>query len=1209
MVRKMKSMDGNNAAAHVSYAFSEVAAIYPITPSSPMADFVDQWSANGLKNIFGTKVKVVEMQSEAGAAGAVHGSLGAGALTTTYTASQGLLLMIPNMYKIAAEQLPCVFHVSARTVSTQALNIFGDHSDVMACRQTGFAMLCEGNVQEVMDLSPVAHLAALEGKVPFINFFDGFRTSHEIQKIAVWDYEDLKDMCDMDAVAEFRKHALNPEHPHMRGSHENGDIFFQHREACNSYYTALPAVVEKYMDKINAKLGTDYKLFNYYGAADADRVIVAMGSICDVAEEVIDYLNAHGEKVGLVKVRLFRPFAAEKLIEALPASVQKIAVLDRTKEPGSQGEPLYQDVVTALANAGRNDIKVIGGRYGLGSKDTPPASVFAVYNELKKDEMKRQFTIGIVDDVTNLSLPEDKNCPNTAAPGTIECKFWGLGGDGTVGANKNSIKIIGDHTDKYVQAYFQYDSKKTGGVTISHLRFGDHPIRSPYYINKADFVACHNPSYVTKGFKMVQDVKPGGVYMINCQWDFDELNHHMDAASKRYIAQNNIQLYTIDAIDLAIEIGMGKRNNTILQSAFFSLAKVMPEEEAITYMKEKAKASYLKKGQDIVDMNYKAIDLGATAYKKIDVPADWANAVDTKPAKELKGKPELVKMVKDILEPVGKMDGDSLPVSAFVDHVDGQFELGAAAYEKRGVAVSVPTWDAEKCIQCNQCAYVCPHATIRPFALTADEAAKAPEAAKIVDVKAGKGKGTYQFTMAISPLDCMGCGVCIGACPVNALSMVAQEGELPQQDVFDYCVAEVSEKKDMQDNTVKGSQFKQPMLEFSGSCAGCAETSYARLVTQLFGDHMYISNATGCSSIWGGPAATSPYCTNKAGHGPAWCNSLFEDNAEHGLGMFTGQNKIREDLADETRQLIAVEWARPELKAAAQAWLDTMNDGTANAEPAKAYVKALEESICTVEELAAMPQLAAHAAELKAKGALLCDCAACTLAADILSKKEYLAKKSMWIFGGDGWAYDIGFGGVDHVLASGKDVNVFVFDTEVYSNTGGQASKSSNIGQVAQFAAAGKETKKKSLAEIAMSYGYVYVAQVAMGANPAQTLKAIQEAEAYHGPSLIIGYAPCEMHSIKGGMTNCQAEMKKAVECGYWNLFRFNPAAETDKFIVDSKEPKEEGYRAFLMNEARYSRLTREFPDRAETLFKRNEEVAMDRYQHLLKLKAMYDEK
>ena len=1205
MVRKMKSMDGNNAAAHVSYAFSEVAAIYPITPSSPMADFVDQWSANGLKNIFGTKVKVVEMQSEAGAAGAVHGSLGAGALTTTYTASQGLLLMIPNMYKIAAEQLPCVFHVSARTVSTQSLNIFGDHSDVMACRQTGFAMLCEGNVQEVMDLSPVAHLAALSGKVPFINFFDGFRTSHEIQKIAVWDYEDLKDMCDMDAVAEFRRHALNPEHPHMRGSHENGDIFFQHREACNKYYTELPAVVEKYMDKVNAKLGTDYKLFNYYGAPDADRVIVAMGSICDVAEEVIDYLNAHGEKVGLVKVRLFRPFAAEKLIEAIPATAKKIAVLDRTKEPGSQGEPLYQDVVTALANAGKNDVQVIGGRYGLGSKDTPPASVFAVYSELKKDEMKRQFTIGIVDDVTNLSLPEDANCPNTAAEGTIECKFWGLGGDGTVGANKNSIKIIGDHTDKYVQAYFQYDSKKTGGVTISHLRFGDKPIRSPYYINKADFVACHNPSYVIKGFKMVQDVKPGGVYMINCQWDFDELNHHMDAASKRYIAQNNIQLYTIDAIDLAIEIGMGKRNNTILQSAFFSLAKVMPEAEAITYMKEKAKASYLKKGQDIVDMNYKAIDLGATAYKKIDVPADWANAVDTKEPKQLKGKPELVKMVKEILEPVGKMDGDSLPVSAFVDHVDGQFELGAAAYEKRGVAVSVPTWDAEKCIQCNQCAYVCPHATIRPFALTADEAAKAPEAAKIVDVKAGKGKGEYKFTMAVSPLDCMGCGVCIGACPVNALTMVAQEGELAQQDVFDYCVAEVAEKKDMQDNTVKGSQFKQPMLEFSGSCAGCAETSYARLVTQLFGDHMYISNATGCSSIWGGPAATSPYCTNKDGHGPAWCNSLFEDNAEHGLGMFTGQNKICEDLADKTRQLIAVEWARPQLKAAAQAWLDTMADGTANAEPAKAYVKALEESISTVEELAAIPQFAEHAAQLKAKGALLCDCEACTLAADILSKKEYLAKKSMWIFGGDGWAYDIGYGGLDHVIASKQDVNIFVFDTEVYSNTGGQASKASNIGQVAQFAAAGKEVKKKSLSEIAMQYGYVYVAQVAMGANPAQTIKAITEAEAYHGPSLIIGYSPCEMHSIKGGMMNCQKEMKKAVDCGYWNLFRYNPEGEK-KFTLDSKAPAG-GYQEFLMNEARYSRLTREFPERAEVLFKRNEDEAKARYEHLLKLIDMYD--
>ena len=1209
MERKMKSMDGNNAAAHVSYAFSEVAAIYPITPSSPMADFVDQWSANGLKNIFGTKVKVVEMQSEAGAAGAVHGSLGAGALTTTYTASQGLLLMIPNMYKIAAEQLPAVFHVSARTVSTQALNIFGDHSDVMACRQTGFAMLCEGNVQEVMDLSPVAHLAALEGKVPFINFFDGFRTSHEIQKIAVWDYEDLKDMCDMDAVKEFRAHALNPEHPHMRGSHENGDIFFQHREACNKYYAALPTVVEKYMDKINAKLGTDYQLFNYYGAPDADRVIVAMGSICDVAEEVIDYLNAHGEKVGLVKVRLFRPFAPEKLVAAIPATAKRVAVLDRTKEPGAMGEPLYQDVVTALANAGKNDVQVIGGRYGLGSKDTPPASVFAVYEELKRDEMKRQFTIGIVDDVTNLSLPEDKNCPNTAAPGTIECKFWGLGGDGTVGANKNSIKIIGDHTDKYVQAYFQYDSKKTGGVTISHLRFGDHPIRSPYYINKADFVACHNPSYITKGYKMVNDVKPGGVFMINCQWDFEELNHHLKADAKRYIARNNIQLYTINAIDLAIEIGMGKRNNTILQSAFFSLAKVLPEEDAIRFMKEKAKASYLKKGQDVVDMNYKAIDLGATAYKKIDVPAEWADAVDEPDTRELKGKPELVKMVKEILEPVGKMDGDSLPVSAFSEHVDGQFELGASAYEKRGVAVSVPTWDANKCIQCNQCAYVCPHATIRPFALTAEEAKNAPEAAKIVDVKAGKGKGTYQFTMAISPLDCMGCGVCIGVCPVNALSMVPREGELAQQDVFNYCVAEVSEKKDMQDNTVKGSQFKQPMLEFSGSCAGCAETSYARLITQLFGDRMYISNATGCSSIWGGPAATSPYCTDKNGHGPAWANSLFEDNAEHGLGMYLGQEATRNRLADLTRQLIAVEWARPELKEAAQKWLDTMADGAANKTASADYIKALESSIATVDELAGIEKFKAHAEELKAKGEKFCDCDACKLVAAILKDKEYLEKKSIWIFGGDGWAYDIGFGGLDHVLASGKDVNVFVFDTEVYSNTGGQASKASNIGQVAQFAAAGKETKKKSLAEIAMSYGYVYVAQVAMGANPAQTLKAIQEAEAYHGPSLIIGYAPCEMHSIKGGMTNCQAEMKKAVECGYWNLFRFNPQlADEGKnpFILESKEPKTEDYRKFMMGEARYSALTRSFPDRAEGLFERSEIESTKRYAHLQRLQALY---
>ena len=1208
MARKFKSMDGNNAAAYVSYAFTEVAGIYPITPSSPMADLVDQWSAAGQKNIFGTTVKVVEMQSEAGASGTVHGSLAAGALTTTYTASQGLLLMIPNMYKIAGELLPCVFHVSARTVSTHALNIFGDHSDVMACRQTGFAMLCEGNVQEVMDLAPVAHLAAIEGRVPFVNFFDGFRTSHEIQKVAVWDYDDLKEMCDMDAVAAFRKHALNPERPNMRGSHENGDIFFQHREACNSYYTALPDVVEKYMGKINEKLGTDYQLFNYYGAADADRVIIAMGSICDVAEEVIDYLNANGEKVGLIKVRLYRPWRADKLLSAIPATCKKIAVLDRTKEPGSQGEPLYMDVVTALANAGRTDIQVIGGRYGLGSKDTPPASVFAVYDELKKDSMKREFTIGIVDDVTHLSL-EEKPAPSVAPAGTIECKFWGLGGDGTVGANKNSIKIIGDHTDKYVQAYFQYDSKKTGGVTISHLRFGDSPIKSSYYINKADFVACHVPAYITKHFPIVRDVKPGGVFLINCQWSDEELSHHLDAASKRYIAKNNIQVYTINAIDLAKEIGMGKRTNTILQSAFFSLAKVMPESEAIGYMKDAATHSYLKKGQDIVDMNHKAIDAGATAYKKFDVPADWANAVDEAEPVKHEGPAALVEQVSTILDPVGRMDGDSLPVSAFVKHVDGQFELGAAAYEKRGVAVSVPTWDSTKCIQCNNCAYVCPHATIRPFALTEEEAKNAPAAAKIVDVKAGKGKGVYKYTMAISPLDCMGCAVCVGQCPVDALTMVDQEQEAAQQEVFDYCVAKVSEKKDMQDNTVKGSQFRQPMLEFSGSCAGCAETSYARLITQLFGDRMYISNATGCSSIWGGPAATSPYCTNKEGHGPAWANSLFEDNAEHGLGMYLGQQATRSRLADLTRELIAVSWCTAEIKEAGQKWLDTMEDGATNGEAAKAYISALEKGICTVDELIASgdPKFQAHGQELKAAGKQFCDCDACKLVAEILADKEFLSKKSMWIFGGDGWAYDIGFGGLDHVLASGNDVNVFVFDTEVYSNTGGQASKASNIGQVAQFAAAGKEIKKKSLAEIAMSYGYIYVAQVAMGANPAQTLKAIQEAEAYPGPSLIIGYAPCEMHSIKGGMMNCQKEMKKAVECGYWNLFRFNPAAEGAKFILDSKEPAG-GYQEFLMNEARYSRLTREFPDRAGELFQRNEKAAMDRYQHLLKLKAMYSE-
>ena len=1177
MARKLVTMDGNNAAAHVSYAFTEVAAIYPITPSSPMADLVDQWSAAGRKNIFGTKVRVQEMQAESGAAGAVHGSLNAGALTTTYTASQGLLLMIPNMYKMAGELLPAVFHVTARALASHTLSIFGDQSDVMACRQTGFAMLAEGNVQEVMDLSPVAHLAAIKGRVPFLNFFDGFRTSHEIQKIAVWDYDDLADMVDMDAVNAFRQRGLNPQHPQMRGSHENGDIFFQNREASNKYYDAVPDLVEEYMAKINAKIGTNYQLFNYYGAPDADRVIISMGSICDVAEEVIDYLNAHGEKVGLVKVRLYRPFRADKLIAAIPATCKKIAVLDRTKEPGAQGEPLYLDVVTALANAGRNDIVVTGGRYGLGSKDTPPASVFAVYEELKSENPKRQFTIGIVDDVTNLSLPEH-DAPDTSAEGTIACKFWGLGGDGTVGANKNSIKIIGDHTDKFVQAYFQYDSKKTGGVTISHLRFGDHEIKSPYYINKADFVACHNPSYITKGFKMVQDVKPGGVFMINCEWTPEELSHHLDASAKRYIAKNNIQLYTINAIDLAIQIGMGKRNNTILQSAFFSLAKIMPEEDAIRYMKEKAKASYMKKGEDVVEMNYKAIDLGATAYVKIDVPADWANAVDEAPAKELTGRPATVKMVRDILTPVDKMDGDSLPVSAFVDHADGTFELGASAYEKRGVAVSVPEWDSAKCIQCNQCAYVCPHATIRPFALTADELAAAPAQTKAVDFKVGAGKGVYKFSMAISPLDCMGCGVCTHVCPVGALTMQPLEGQEVQQPVFDYMVSAVAEKKELQDFTVKGSQFRQPMLEFSGSCAGCAETSYARLITQLFGDHMMISNATGCSSIWGGPAATSPYTVNKEGKGPAWANSLFEDNAEHGLGMYLGQKKIRDDLAEDIRY-IAENGKDPAKVAAAKKYLETYNDGEAN-------------QTATAEFLAVM----------EAKPA--CDCERYQR---IMAGKDFLNKKSCWIFGGDGWAYDIGFGGLDHVLAQDEDVNVFVFNTEVYSNTGGQASKASNIGQVAQFAAAGKELKSKSLAEIAMSYGYIYVAQVAMGANPAQTIKAIREAEAYPGPSLIIGYAPCEMHSIKkGGMTNCQGEMKRAVDCGYWNLFRYDPSAEKP-FALDSKEPAD-GYRDFLMNEARYARLTNEFPDRAEELFAKSEANAKKRYEHLLKLKKLYDE-
>lgn len=1180
MTRAKQSMDGNTAAAHVAYAYTDVAAIYPITPSSPMADVVDQWSAAGQENIFGNQVKVVEMQSEAGAAGTVHGSLAAGAITTTFTASQGLLLMIPNMYKIAGEQLPCVFDVSARTVATHSLNIFGDHSDVYACRQTGFAMLAESNPQEVMDLSPVAHLATIEGKVPFINFFDGFRTSHEIQKIEKWDFEDLKEMCNMDAVKAFREHALNPNSPAMRGSHENGDVFFQHREACNTAYDALPAVVEKYMAKINEKLGTDYDLFNYYGAADADRVIIAMGSICDVAEEVIDYLTAKGEKVGLVKVRLYRPWVSSSLLKVLPKTVKKIAVLDRTKEPGALGDPLYLDVTVTLREAGMNDVILTGGRYGLGSKDTPPSSVFAIFTELAKDAPKSRFTVGIVDDVTNLSLPEVKPAPITSAAGTVECKFWGLGGDGTVGANKNSTKIIGDHTDKYIQAYFQYDSKKTGGVTISHLRFGDKAIKSPYYINQADFVACHNPSYVVKGYKMVQDVKPGGIFMINCQWSDEELSTKLNAAAKKYIADNNIQLYTIDAIDKAIEIGMGKRTNTILQSAFFKLANVMPIEKAIEYMKAAAKKSYGKKGDAVVEMNYKAIDAGVDALHKVEVPASWSNPeADAKEA-EITGLPKTVKMVKNLMNPINLMDGDNLPVSAFADHIDGQFEIGASAYEKRGIAVSVPEWNPETCIQCNQCAFVCSHATIRPFMLSEDEVKAAPSNIKLADTKPKASE--YKYTMSVTPLDCMGCGECVTVCPANAIKMVPQESQAEEQPVFDYLVANVGKKPGMPaDTTVKGSQFNQPLLEFSGSCAGCAETSYARLITQLFGEKMYISNATGCSSIWGGPAATCPYTVNKdSKKGPAWANSLFEDNAEHGFGMYLGQKTLREQVIAKLEKIAASEQASAELKAAIAKFIETKDNTTENTPATDSVIAELEKSAA----------------------------AGCELSKEVLEKKQYLAKKSVWILGGDGWAYDIGFGGLDHVLASGENVNVMVFDTEMYSNTGGQASKASNIGEVCQFAAAGKEVGKKSLAEIAMSYGYVYVAQVALGANPAQTVKVIAEAEAYNGPSLIIGYAPCELHGIKGGMNHCQNEMKAAVKAGYWNLFSFNPALKAEgknPFTLTSK-PGDGTYKEFLNNETRYSRLQRSFPERAEKLYSDSEKAAQERYEHLLKLVELY---
>ena len=1173
-------MDGNQAAAHVAYAFTEVAGIYPITPSSPMADWVDNWSASGQKNIFGEKVKVIEMESEAGAAGTVHGSLASGALTTTFTASQGLLLMIPNMYKIAAEQLPCVFHVAARCVATQSLNIFGDHSDVYACRQTGCAMLAESNPQEVMDLAPVAHLAALEGKVAFINFFDGFRTSHEIQKIEAWDYADLKDMVNMDAVKAFRDHALNPEHPAMRGSHENGDVFFQHREACNSTYDALPAVVEKYINKINEKLGTNYGLFDYYGAADADRVIVAMGSICDVAEEVIDYLTKKGEKVGLIKVHLYRPWVSAKFLEKLPKTAKKVAVLDRTKEPGSLGEPLFLDVATTLREAGLNDVVLSGGRYGLGSKDTPPSSVFAVYTELSKDSPKARFTLGITDDVTNLSLPEVKPAPITSAEGTVECKFWGIGGDGTVGANKDSTKIIGDHTDKYIQAYFQYDSKKTGGITISHLRFGDKPIRSPYYINQADLVACHNQSYIIKGYKMVQDVKDGGTFLINCQWSDEELDKHLPAESKKYIADHNIKVYTVDAVDIATKIGLGKRTSTVLQSAFFKLAGVLPAEEAIKYMKEKVVAKFSKKGQDIVDMNCQAIDQGAGALHEVKIPDSWKTPAADAAKPALKGEKKTVEMVEKLMNPIALMDGDNLPVSAFKDIADGQFQLGASAYEKRGTAVMIPAWNSETCVQCNSCAFVCSHATIRPYLLTADEASKVEGlGAKTLAVKNPK-LSQYKYTLSVSPLDCMGCGECTTVCPTKSLTMVPQESLVQNQGQWDYLVANVSKKPEVDTMPLSPmtSQYNQPLLEFSGSCAGCAETSYARLITQLFGEHMYISNATGCSSIWGGPAATAPYTINKdSKKGPAWANSLFEDNAEHGLGMYAGQKYIRDNLIEQIKEIAESDKASAELKAAFDKFIETKDNTLANSPASDALIAELEK--------------------------VNCDCVK-----PILEKKAYLPKKSVWIMGGDGWAYDIGFGGLDHVLASGENINVMVFDTEMYSNTGGQASKASNIGEVCQFAAAGKEMGKKSLAEIAMSYGYVYVAQIALGANPAQALKAIQEAEAYNGPSLIIGYAPCELHGVKGGMNHCQDEMKAAVKAGYWNLFSFNPALKAEgknPFTLTSKEG-DGSYQAFLNNETRYSALTRKFPERAKVLFDRNEQAAKAKFEHLQKLVELY---
>ena len=1174
MARKMKTMDGNQAAAHASYAYTDVAAIYPITPSSVMAEHTDEWATQGRKNIFGQEVQVTEMQSEAGAAGAVHGSLAAGALTTTYTASQGLLLMIPNLYKIAGEQLPGVFNVSARALASHALSIFGDHSDVYACRQTGVAMLCESSVQEVMDLTPVAHCAALKGKVPFINFFDGFRTSHEIQKIETWDYEDLKDMVDMDAVDAFRKHALNPNHPCQRGSAQNPDIFFQAREACNPYYDALPAIVQEYMDKVNEKIGTDYKLFNYYGAADAEHVIIAMGSVCDTIEETIDYLVAAGKKVGVVKVRLYRPFSAEALINAIPETVKQISVLDRTKEPGSLGEPLYLDVVAALKGSRFESTPVFTGRYGLGSKDTTPAQIVAVYENTEK----QRFTIGIVDDVTNLSLPV--GAPLVTTPeGTINCKFWGLGADGTVGANKNSIKIIGDNTDMYAQAYFDYDSKKSGGVTMSHLRFGKKPIKSTYLIHKANFVACHNPSYVNK-YNMVQELVDGGTFLLNCAWDMEGLEKHLPGQVKAFIANHNIKFYTIDGVKIGIETGMGPtRINTILQSAFFKLTGIIPEEQAIELMKAAAKATYGRKGDDVVKKNWAAIDAGAKQVVEVQVPESWKNAEDEGlfMSHASHGAQDAQDFVNNIQCKINAQEGNSLPVSAFKDYVDGTTPSGTAAYEKRGIAVNVPVWVPDNCIQCNRCAYVCPHAAIRPVAMTADETANAPEGIKTLPLT---GMKDYTFTMTVSALDCTGCGSCANVCPGKkgnkALEMAPLEANTEEQKFFDYGVT-LPQKEDViakyKETTVKGSQFKQPLLEFSGACAGCGETPYAKLITQLFGDRMYIANATGCSSIWGNSSPSTPYTTNAKGQGPAWSNSLFEDNAEFGYGMLLAQRAIRGGLKEKIEDLVA-NGTNEDVKAAGQEWLDTYAVGATNGAATEKLVAALE-------------------------------ACGCDKANEILAQKDFLSKKSQWIFGGDGWAYDIGFGGVDHVLASGRDINVMVFDTEVYSNTGGQSSKSTPTGAIAQFAAGGKETKKKDMASIAMSYGYVYVAQISMGADFNQTVKAIAEAEAYPGPSLIIAYAPCINHGIKKGMSKAQTEEELAVKCGYWHNFRFNPAAE-NKFSLDSKTPDMENYMDFLNGEVRYNSLQRQNPEKAARLFAKNESEAQARYEYLQKLITLY---